>query len=81
MTDNSRGEKDLSSLNTNDYEGLGADSDFKLDIQTSLLATKKAMDEDMKVSWPVIASDGSVGCAHKAPLFDHQDTPPFHGLH
>lgn len=50
MVDNTRGEKDLTSLNTNNNEGLDGSSNFNFDIQSSLLATKKALDEDMKVS-------------------------------
>ncbi|TRY52361.1 hypothetical protein CTYZ_00002853 [Cryptosporidium tyzzeri] len=48
MVDNTRGEKDLTSLNTNNNEGLDGSSNFNFDIQSSLLATKKALDEDMK---------------------------------
>ncbi|OII70803.1 uncharacterized protein cubi_00948 [Cryptosporidium ubiquitum] len=48
MVDNTRGEKDLTGLNTNNNEGLDASSNLNFDIQSSLLATKRALDEDMK---------------------------------
>ncbi|KAH8585023.1 uncharacterized protein ELE39_000974 [Cryptosporidium sp. chipmunk genotype I] len=48
MVDNIRGEKDLTRLNTNNNEGLDASSNFNFDIQSSLLETKRALDEDMK---------------------------------
>ncbi|KAJ1611575.1 hypothetical protein OJ253_831 [Cryptosporidium canis] len=48
MTDGSRGEKDLTSLNASSCEGTEAGSKLNFDIQASLLAAKNAMDEDMK---------------------------------
>ncbi|KAF7459156.1 hypothetical protein HWI79_275 [Cryptosporidium felis] len=41
-------EKDLTGLKSEGNESFENDSNFRLDIQSTLLATKKALDEDMK---------------------------------